>query len=274
MEWAEAFIRFFKTEITPPKPWGAYHLCCLAAMSALVVLLLVFSGKLQKRPRLVRALTAGIGLVLFAAELLKQVLYGLHIGENGVFWEYPWHIFPFQLCSTPLYVCLALLFMPEGKVRRALCAYLGTFGLFGGLTVMLHPNAVLNRFLFVDIHTMLWHVGLVVLGALQWAGGAINSKAGDFLGASVVFALFVLTAFLLNLCLPQLAEENFNMFYISPYIPCTILLLTNIWEQLPYPAFLAIYVFGFAAISGAIFAAACGLRRAAAHFKRSGKTDD
>lgn len=274
MEWAEAVIRFFKTEITPPNPWGAYHLSCLAVMAAIVVLLLVLGGKLQKRPRLVRKFTASIGIFLLAAELLKQVLYGLHIGENGVYWEYPWHIFPFQLCSTPLYVCLALLFLPEGKVRRALCAYLGTFGLFGGLTVMLHPNAVFNDFLFVDIHTMFWHVGLVVLGVLQWTGGEIRPKAGDFVGATLVFALFVLTAFLMNVFLPQLAEENFNMFYISPYIPCTILLLTKIWEQLPYPAFLAIYVLGFVAISGAIFIAACGLRKAAERLRRHGNTDD
>ena len=39
--------------------------------------------------------------------------------------------------------------------------------------------------------------------------------------------------------------DIFNMFYISPYFPCTLLILDSVWRVLPYGLFVCVYFFGF-----------------------------
>ena len=242
-------------KIQPPAPWGVYHLCCLAVTLALTVLMFVF-GKRLRRGGTARAVTLGLGWFLIVIEVIKQLVYGLEVSAEGqVYWDYPWQLFPFQFCSTPMYVCFALMFVRKnGAAYQALCAFLATYGAFGGATVLLHPDAVFTEFLFADIHTMAWHVTLVLLGMVQWAGGTFRFSLSSWLGATSVFAVLVVVALLLNVSLPSLAEEcGFNMFYISPYVPCTILFLVQLWRVAPYPVFLAVYVLGFVVISAAIY---------------------
>ena len=254
-------INFFETKITPPQPWGVYHLCCLAVTALAAAVICAYGDKLCANKALVRRLSVGMGIFLVFIEILKNVFYGLEIDGNGnVYWDYPWHIFPFQFCSTPLYACIALLFTrKDGAVREGLSVFLATYAPFGGATVLLYPYSVFNEYLFVCIHTMVWHGLLFLLGVMQWAGGTFRFKSSSWLKGTAVFLVFVAIALILNLSLPGLSEKyGFNMFYISPYVPCTILLLAGLWQAAPYPVFLAVYVLGFAAISAAIFWAAGG----------------
>ena len=257
-------ILFFETKVQTPKPWGAYHLCCMAVLILCIVLLVAFGKKLRAEPQLVRRLTVGTGLGLLALEALKQLFYGLHVGENGIYWDYPWWVFPLQMCSTPMYVCIALSFFPEGRVQRALCTYLGTFGMVGGIAVMLLPSTVFTDLLFVNLHTMIWHILLVCLGVLQWCGGTAGQKASDLIGCAAVFALFAGIAATLDCALPQLAEEGFNMFYLSPYIPISMSdFVAWFWGTAPYPVYLLTYSLGFIGVAAAIFFPARAIRTAA-----------
>ena len=250
-----AIVNFFETKITPPKAWGAYHLCCLAVVAVLTAVIFACGRKLRADRGLSHKITCVAGGILIFIELLKNLFYGLEVAADGsVYWDYPWQIFPFQFCSTPMYVCFVLMFTKQGKFREALNAFLATYGAFGGAVVLLHPNSVLVDFLFIDIHTMLWHGTLFLLGALQWGGGTFRFRLSSYLGETAVFLVLVAVALTLNLSLKQLSLEcGFNMFYISPYVPCTILFMVKIWEVAPYPVFLAVYVLGFALIALAIF---------------------
>lgn len=252
---SENVIRFFQASSPEPRPWGIYHFFCLGILGILIAVIAACGKRLRKNPKIVRGLTAGLGAVLLVSEILKQIFSSVRIADGAIDWDYPWHIFPFQLCSTPLYVCIALFFLREGRVRRALCCYLGTFGIVGGAVVMAAPESVYITSLFINIHTMLWHMGLILLGVLQWCGGAIRPEAADWIGSVFVFLLFVITAFLLNLLLPQYADENFNMFYISPYVsPSSSPIFEFVWNNVPYPLYLVCYIAGFILISGLIFA--------------------
>ena len=259
----EKVILFFETRVQTPEPWGIYHLCCMGILVVCVALLVAFGKKLRAAPKLVRRLTIGTGIFLIAIEALKQIFYGLHAGEDEIFWDYPWWVFPLQMCSTPMYVCFALLFFREGRIQRALCTYLGTFGMVGGIAVMLLPSTVFTDFLFVDLHTMIWHILLVCLGVLQWCGGTAGQKASDLLGCAAVFLLFAGIAAALDCALPQLAEEGFNMFYLSPYIPISMSDFVEwFWETVPYPVYLLTYALGFIGVSAAIFFPARAIRAA------------
>lgn len=262
---SENVIRFFQAKSPEPQPWGMYHFLCLGVLAALVAALIAGGRRLRKSPKTVRRLTASLGSVLLAAEILKQIFSSVQISDGKIIWDYPWHIFPFQLCSTPLYVCIALFFLPEGRVRRALCCYLGTFGIVGGAVVMAAPESVYITSLFINVHTMVWHTGLILLGALQWCGGAIRPDAADWLGSVVLFLAFATIAFCLDLFLPQYAAENFNMFYISPHVPPdSSPIFLFVWENVPYPLYLICYIAGFILLTGLIFAVLrIPLRRAA-----------
>lgn len=260
----EKLVAFFEIKIQTPEAWGPYHLCCMGLLAAGIALLAVFAPKLRSRPNLVLGLTAGAGTILLFTEILKQVFYGLHIGENGIYWDYPWWIFPFQMCSTPMYVSLLVPAFGEGRMRRALCNYLGTYGMLGGVVVMLFPGSVFTDLLFIDLHTMLWHILLVCLGVLQWAGGTAGNRFSDFLRSAAVFLCLAAIAAALNCLFPQLAQEGFNMFYLSPYIPASMSEFARLlWESVPYPVYVLLYVLGFSCAAAAVFLLAAGMRNAA-----------
>ena len=267
-------ILFFETKVQTPEPWGIYHLCCMLILVACAVLLVAFGKRLRAEPGLVRRLTIGTGIFLIAIEALKQVFYGLHTGANGIYWDYPWWVFPLRMCSTRMYACLALLFFRAGRIQRALCTYLGTFGMVGGITVMLLPSTVFTDLLFVNIHTMVSHILLVCIGILQWVGGTAGQKVSDLAGCAAVFLFFAGIAAALDCALPHLADEGFNMFYLSPYIPISMSeIVAGFWESVPYPVYLLTYAAGFIGVSAAIFFPVRAIRSAAMRTEAERKTE-
>ena len=45
------------------------------------------------------------------ADTIKEIEYSSYFENNKLLWDYPWYIFPFQLCSTPLYVLPFVIFL-------------------------------------------------------------------------------------------------------------------------------------------------------------------
>ncbi len=267
MSGIEKILMFFSQTMNTPKEWGTFHLSWLAVMIAIMLLLFIYSNQLSKNQNIVNNLTFGIGCFLLLLELFKQILCSLHFSENGVYWDYPWQIFPFQLCSTPIFVCLLLPFLREGPLHRALCCFLGCYGLLAGFSVMLRAQTVFSQSIFMNIHTMLWHISLVVLGTLQWCGGTFrfysagkpalfshSPKPKDFRNGTCVFAAFLCGAVFLNAALPQFANEGFNMFFVSPYIPCgTAQIFEKFWNIVPYSVYLSSYAFVLIAGAGILY---------------------
>jgi hypothetical protein len=49
-------------------------------------------------------------------------------------------------------------------------------------------------------------------------------------------------------------DVGFNMFYISPFQPCTLPVLSEVYAKVPsYPVFLVIYVLGFTLVAALIY---------------------
>lgn len=273
MHTAAAIVAFFERRSAVPKPWGAYHFVWLLILAA-VIACIVLAPTLRADRRLARGLTYGIGAFLLFIELFKQIFSGLHAEDGSVVWWYPWYIFPFQLCTTPLYVCLALPFV-RGNARRWLCSYLGSFGMLGGIAVMLVPQTVFCDLLFINLHTMLWHTGLIALGVLQWVSAEIHPCVCDFLGGACLFLLFTAIASALNYAFRQYAGDGFNMFYISPYVPVpTLPFIEHFRLSVPYPIYLCAYVLVLCAGAAVVFAAmrlAVRPKNALEQIKRAGR---
>lgn len=228
-----------------PTLYGWYHLLCFAIVVALCALVFFKARNLSdKQMDRILGITTAI-LVVF--EVYKQLLYTYNPGNDS--WVYEWYAFPFQFCSTPMYVMLAAVLIKNEKVRTALYAYLATYGLFAGAVVMIYPGDVFSTYFGINAQTMIHHGAMVVIGVLMYVSGRAKLSHKTILKALPVFGIAVAIALGLNVLYHFFGDPNqtFNMFFISPYYPCTLAVLNLFYGKVPYVVFLMIYVLGFTA---------------------------
>ena len=247
----KSILRFLQSlTMETPKPFGAFHLLCLALSAALVVLFCVKKGKIKERTVL---LVYGIGSVVL--ELLKQYMWSFSLEDGKMVFDYPWYIFPFQFCSTPMYVAIIIAFLKEGKVKSALIDYLSFFTVVSAVMVMIMPDSCFTRDLVVNIHTMYLHCGSFVVSAFLLINRREEKEIRGFIHGFAVFAGMVFLALAMNLITYNagiLGDETFNMFYISPYYESSLPVYGRVQTQVAYPVFLLLYVLS-------VSIAACGV---------------
>ena len=185
--------------------------------------------------------------ILIILEVYKQLNYSYDPADD--MWSYQWYAFPFQFCSTPMYTMLVASLLKEGKVKDSLYAFMATYGLFAGAAVMFYPGDVFIGTIGINIQTMVHHGVMVVMGVLMYVSGRAKLSHKTILKALPVFSIFVALALTANILYAQFGDPNqtFNMFYISPYYPCTLPVLSLFYGQVPYPVFLMLYLVGFTA---------------------------
>jgi hypothetical protein len=243
-----------------PKIFGAFHIVSVLLVIAATFILCKKFGRMSERS--VRILSFAAWGLIAVLEIYKQVIYTVQL-ENGAFTsDYQWYAFPYQFCSSPIYVLPFIAALPEGRVRDCFIGFMGTFSLFAGLCVMVYPGDVFVETIGINIQTMIHHGLQVVLGVfytVHYFGTRDKSKRRLFhIGAIGVFAVMVLVALLLNLTVHNALvsagnDETFNMYFISPYHECTLPVLSLIDDLLPYPVFLMIYITGFAAAASIVY---------------------
>ena len=213
-----------KMESVPPA-YGWFHLTSIFLIIAACIVAFLFARNIsEKQLNVMLGLTAGVLLLL---EVYKQLTYSYNVSTDT--WNYQWYIFPFQFCATPMYTMLIAAFLKEGKVKNALCSYLATFGLFGGLVVILYPNDIFTRVIGVNIHGLVHHAAMVAIGIIMYATGRAKLSHKTILYALPVFAVFITLAMIGNVLYGELllpiTGETCNLFYISPYFPCSLPIL-------------------------------------------------
>jgi hypothetical protein len=139
-----------------------------------------------------------------------------------------------------------------------------TFAFFGGLAVMVYPNDVFVSMIGVNVQTMIHHGMQVVMGIFFTVHERHRLTKFFFARGIWVFCGLLAVAMALNVggyhIMQNLGmDDTFNMFFISPYFPCTLPILSTVYELVPYPAFLCIYVFGFMLCAGLIMLIMKGL---------------
>ena len=247
----EKFMVVLDTKMPEPTLFGWFHIMWLAIMIlGTVIVCLKCKNFSDKQFRLFLLISCSVLILL---EILKQLVHSFDI-ESGT-WDYAWKQFPFQFCSTPMYIGLIIALIKDGKIRDYLCSFLGTFGLFAGLIVMVYPTTVLSDVIFRSTQSLLHHSTMVVMGALIWTTKKAKVEHKTILKGMAVFAVLVITAFVMNIIFHSTGNtDSFNMFYIGPYSKCDIPVLYNIGQALDITRqtihignfiFLLIYIVGF-----------------------------
>lgn len=242
-------IAISKTSVEP-QMFGHVHLICLGIMLTLIVLLCVFAKNWQEKN--VKRVMLAVWIIMLLAEAYKQFIWPFNYGgsEN----KFIWGAFPFQLCSTPLYVLPFYIFSKKESVKHACAAFLMTFSLFGGLVTMIYPPQVFIDIIGVNVQTMVHHGLQVVIGVFLACYYRKNLNFKFFLKGIIVYLILFAVAMIMNFIVPLFTTQEFNMFYISMYYDCTLPLLGDIvYPNVPWIVFLFIYLLGFALIAFIIF---------------------
>lgn len=233
-----------------PPLYGTWHIVSLILSIAVAVFLVAKFKDCSDRTLRIILLTVWLTMVFF--EVYKQFVS--YFDRNTWTWEYLWHSFPFQFCSTPLYLLPILIFAKEGRFRNAIVAYMVTFSLFAGLIVMIYPGDVFSYTLGINIQTMVHHGLQLATGIFLVAHNRHRLSKRFFAWSMMVFVVFAGIALLLNTVMHYVKPDaGFNMFFISPFQPCTLPVLSAIYPLVPYPVYLLMYVLGFALVSALVY---------------------
>ena len=222
MTFVKRLVEIMDTRQETPKNFGSLHFAFIFAALLICAVLVVFFR--NARDRDFRIIIGGMFSVMLVGELLKQLVFPLDIVDGRLVMNYLWSAFPFQLCSTPLYVLPFLFLLPDCRLRDFAASYIMTFGLLGGIAVYIAPNSVFVGNVFLSYHSMIHH-GIQILSGVYTAAYYRRRINSDFvLGAIGVFTVMFIIANLLNTVGYDLllekglitTENTFNMFYISP----------------------------------------------------------
>lgn len=210
MQWLTRILKSIAVPVVPPPSYGAFHLCFF--FGGLVICALVAWRLKKTDERQNKRVLLFVGIFLLSLELFKQVFQYIAIGYE----RYPFGIFPFHLCSTPMYLCILAGLIRPGKLQNALQNYVGTFGFIGGFIAFFEPSGLLHDYWVETLHSMIWHMLLIFLGFYHFAARRVARQKGEFKGAVGVFLILCCIAFAFNVLFYHASGGTINMFFIGP----------------------------------------------------------
>jgi hypothetical protein len=256
MNFFEKFLLSLKATMPEPTNYGWFHLMFIAIAITSITLLCIFA--LNVKEKTFRWIVFSGWLTIVILEIYKQLVFSINANGDQAVWEFQWYAFPFQLCSSPLYLLPFITFLKDGKVRDSIIAFLATYSMFGGLVVFLYPNDVFVSTIGINIQTMVHHGLQLVFGIYFLVYYRHKLNWLFFVKGIITFATMCAIAMTLNIvmyhCLMAHNGQTFNLFYFSPYYPCTLAVLSDfIWPNVPYVIFLLTYLIGFTLAAAIVY---------------------
>ncbi len=206
----DRFIEFTAWEMTKPKAYGPFHLIFSFVGIAVCLLLAWKLRKIGEKGN--KILLISVSLFLIITEVYKQLFYYYHM-ENE---KYNFGIFPFQLCSVPMYLCLIAALVKPGKIQNGMYGFMTTFNLLGGIMAFIEPSGIVHDHLTLTIHAFVWHLSLIFIGAYLLMSGRGAKTKKDYLYAVITFVSLCVVAFIINLSLWDISNGGINMFFVGP----------------------------------------------------------
>ena len=264
MNFFEKILEGLDGKMETPTMYGWFHLLSLAVVIGLIVLVVFKCKNISEKTFRIIILSTAIGLIIF--EIYKQLNFSYNPSTDT--WDYQWYAFPYQFCSTPIFVLPFVAFLKDSKFRDAFVAYMAFFSLFGGIAVFFYPNDVFISTVGVNIQTMFHHGMQIVLGIFLTVHNRRKLSLEYFARSVAVFGMFVAIAIIMNFAVYHALvgagmDDTFNMFYISPYFDCTLPVLSGVYSDVIYPVFIVIYILGFAFVAFLMYLIQSGIAQLA-----------
>lgn len=122
------------------------------------------------------------GLFFFFLELYKQLFINVFEDRSS----YNWSTFPFQFCSTPIYICLLTPVFKE-KIREYLYQFMGFYYTIAGLSVMVVPDSVITSEVTITMQSLLWHGAMITLGVYLIITRNLGCKIKEMIPGILLF---------------------------------------------------------------------------------------
>ena len=212
------FVRLFSSFAgsfsQTPQAWGTLHVVFFAAGLAASVAAAVLLRNCDVRR--FNLILRTVGFALCIMEVVKISFF--HFALLGCDLNETAKLFPFQLCSLPIYFApVASYLKEESKVRKAMLTLMMTYTFMSGLSAFINPSGILMEHVFPTFHSLIWHMLLVFIGMLIAFSGRGGHTMRDFARAAALFIGCCYTALFLNVLLPTLLPgAKVNMFYLGP----------------------------------------------------------
>lgn len=272
MTFWQSFLALLDSSMETPQPYGWFHLLWFVLSFVALIPLLRYPKKQDGAH--IRRVVLITALVVIVLEIYKQINYSFSY-EDGIAFDYQWYAFPFQFCSTPMYIGLLAGLTKKGRIHESLCAYLATYAMFAGVAVMFYPTTVFIDTIGINIQTMICHGSMITIGIYLLATGYVPLKHKTILKALPVFAVCVTLAVVFNEIAHQtglLETETFNMFFISPYCDPSLPVYSLIQGVVPFPLCLILYVLGFTAAGYILLLLGMGIAALSKKWKKTPAT--
>ena len=239
----EKIIMLLDGKMNTPRAFGLFHVVSMLLVIGVCALAIRFRRKFTEKN--ISFIILAVGAVMLILEIYKQLVISYDATTDV--WQYRWYIFPFQFCSTPIYITLLAFVASKLKsklIYDALKAFLSTYALIAGIVVFCVPGSVFCAVIGVNIQTMVHHGLMIILAFTLLASGTVTFEKKTLLGALGVFVPLLITAMILNLAHGNGAE--FDMFYLAPDSTFVLAKLRELfWGFPPYPVYLIGYVILF-----------------------------
>lgn len=272
MVFFERILEFFDVKMQRPEAWGWFHLLFWGLTVGAAVLLCVLHKK--DKPDRVRKVILTVAITVTLLEIYKQINFSFSYG-GGISFDYQWYAFPFQFCSTPMYVGLLAGIVKKGRFHDALCAYLATYAMFAGLITMLIPNDIYIDTVGINIQTSVCHGSMITVAIYLLYTGYVKLEHKTILKAMSVFACTMGIAMVMNEIAYHCGlDETFNMFYISPHQEPFLLVYSDIQKIVPFPFCTLIYFFAFSLAAYLVLLIAIGISKLCGVIRRKTETSE
>ena len=250
MEIFASILEFLNLKMETPTQFGWFHLLCIALTIVITVLLCKYYKPTENDSSRARKVIVITAIIVTLLEIYKQINYTFKVDDGVITANYQWYAFPFQFCSTPMYVGLLVALFKKGKIHDSLCAYLATYSVFAGAAVVAYTGDVFVGTIGINIQTMVCHCSMIVVGVYLLYTGYVKLEHKTILKALPVFSAAVMLACIMNeiaFITGLTADHYFNMFYVSPHCDPHLPVYSLVQPIVPYPLNLIIYIAGFTA---------------------------
>ncbi len=197
-------------EMTPPPAYGLFHLSFTFIGIAVCILLAYMLRHLSERGH--KIVLGCVGGFLILTEIYKQLFYYFYMSDNS----YVWWIFPFQLCSVPMYLCIIALFLKPGPFRNGIYGFMTTYNLLGGFMAFIEPSGITHGYWTLTLHAYIWHMLLIFIGIYLIMSGHFAKTRKDYFHATLTFLALCAVAFSINVIFRDISGGSINMFFVGP----------------------------------------------------------
>lgn len=249
----EEFFKSTAWQMETPTSYGAFHLIFSIVGLTLAILLAYFLRKTNDKQN--RILMLVVSVFLIVCEVYKQLFYVFVIG-NG---QYQWWIFPFQLCSLPMYICLFCAICKNDKINNWLYEFMFAFNLFGGFIAFLEPSGINHAYVTLTLHAYIWHLMLVFIGFYLYFSKRACNNAKGYVKGLTCFVVSAGIAQIFNVALHTFG--GVNMFFISPYYRSSLIVFEDIYANCGWLVNMILYIIALILAGAIVFYSALFFRK-------------